>query len=129
MHEAVAETSRSEDYVEAVVNWSGQLYACDNIRLGYKLVALDQFTPLDMRAPGAAHGLHALEIAMDELSYALKMDPLALRMVNYASVNPTDGKPYSSKQLRECYQQGAQPNSCAPCGWAANWWGGAWPPG
>jgi xanthine dehydrogenase YagR molybdenum-binding subunit len=115
MHEAVAETSRSEDYVEAVVNWSGQLYACDNIRLGYKLVALDQFTPLDMRAPGAAHGLHALEIAMDELSYALKMDPLALRMVNYASVNPTDGKPYSSKQLRECYQQGAQLFGWAPC--------------
>lgn len=108
LHEAVAETSRSEDYVEAVVNWSGQLYACDNIKLDYKLVALDQFTPLDMRAPGAAHGMHALEIAMDELSYELKMDPLALRMANYAHINPTDGKPYSSKELRECYQQGAQ---------------------
>ena len=108
IHEAVAETSRSEDYVEAVVNWSGQLYACDNIKLAYKLVQLDQFTPLDMRAPGAAHGMHALEISMDELSYALGMDPLALRLMNYADLNPTDGKPYSSKRLRECYQQGAQ---------------------
>ena len=108
LHEAVAETSRSEDYVEAVVNWSGQLYACDNIKLDYKLVKLDQFTPLDMRAPGAAHGMHALEIAMDELSYALGMDPLALRLKNYARVNPTDGKPYSSKQLLACYQQGGQ---------------------
>jgi xanthine dehydrogenase YagR molybdenum-binding subunit len=108
IHEAVAETSRSEDYVEVVVNWSGQLYACDNIKLGYKLVPLDQFTPLDMRAPGAAHGVHALEIAMDELSYALGMDPLALRLKNYADLNPSDGKPYSSKRLRECYQQGAQ---------------------
>lgn len=79
VHEAIAETSRIEDYVEVVVNWSGQLYACDNIRLGYKLVALDQYSPLDMRAPGAAHGVHAIEVAMDELSYALNMDPLALR--------------------------------------------------
>lgn len=107
-HEAVAETSRFEDYVEAVVNWSGQLYACAHIRLGYRLVALDQFSPMDMRAPGAAHGVHALEVAMDELSYALGMDPLALRLKNYAETNPIDGLPYSSKQLRACYAQGAE---------------------
>ncbi|MNM32098.1 Xanthine dehydrogenase molybdenum-binding subunit [compost metagenome] len=106
-HEAVAETSRFEDYVEAVVNWSGQLYACENIRLGYQLVALDQFSPMDMRAPGAAHGVHALEVAMDELSYAVGMDPLALRLKNYAESNPVDSLPYSSKELRACYAQGA----------------------
>lgn len=108
IHEALAETSRNEDYVEAVVNWSGQLYACEHIRLGYKLVALDRFSPIDMRAPGAAHGVHALEVAMDELSYELKMDPLALRLKNYADLDPTDGLPYSTKELRACYEQGAQ---------------------
>src|SRR5690606_25259868 len=51
VHEAVAETSRFEDYVEVVVNWSGQLYRCDNVRLGYQLVPLDQYTPIDMRTP------------------------------------------------------------------------------
>jgi xanthine dehydrogenase YagR molybdenum-binding subunit len=107
-HEAVAETSRMEDYVEVVVNWSGQLYACDNVHLGYKVVDLDQYTPIDMRAPGAAHGVHALEVAMDELAATLGMDPLALRLKNYAEVNPADGKPYSSKALRECYQRGAE---------------------
>jgi xanthine dehydrogenase YagR molybdenum-binding subunit len=107
-HEAIAETSQIEDYVEVVVNWSGLLYACDNIKLGYKLVSLDQYTPLDMRAPGAAHGMHALEVAMDELSYALKMDPLALRLKNYADRSPVDDKPYSSKELRACYEQGAE---------------------
>ena len=45
VHEAIAETSQLEDYVEVVVNWSGQLYQCDNVRLGYKLVALDQYSP------------------------------------------------------------------------------------
>lgn len=107
-HEAIAETSRIEDYVEVVVNWSGQLYACDNVHLGYNLVSLDQYTPIDMRAPGAAHGVHALEVAMDELSYEIGMDPLALRLKNYAEVNPADDKPYSSKALRECYEQGAE---------------------
>lgn len=108
LHEAIAETSHREDYVEAVVNWSGLLYACENIKLGYKLVKLDQYSPMDMRAPGAAHGMHALEVAMDELSYALQLDPLALRLKNYAERAPIDDKPYSSKQLRACYARGAE---------------------
>ncbi|MDY6947526.1 MAG: xanthine dehydrogenase family protein molybdopterin-binding subunit [Pseudomonadota bacterium] len=108
IHEAVAETSRIEDYVEVVVNWSGQLYRCDNVRLGYKLVDLDHYSPLDMRAPGAAHGMHALEVGMDELSYALDMDPLELRLKNYAERDPANDLPYSTKELRACYRQGAE---------------------
>ena len=107
-HQAIAETSRFEDYVEVVVNWSGQLYACDNIKLDYKVVDLDQYSPIDMRAPGAAHGVHALEVAMDELAHALHMDPLALRLKNYAERNPMDGLPYSTKELRACYAKGAE---------------------
>jgi xanthine dehydrogenase YagR molybdenum-binding subunit len=114
VHTALAETSRFEDYVEVVVNWSGQLYACDNIKLGYQVVSLDQYSPIDMRAPGAAHGVHALEVAMDELAYALRMDPLALRVKNYAERNPMDDMPYSTKELAACYQQGAE-----RFGWAA----------
>jgi xanthine dehydrogenase YagR molybdenum-binding subunit len=108
LHEAVAETSRLEDYVEVVVNWSGQLYACDNVKLGYRLVALDQYSPIDMRAPGAAHGVHALEIAMDELAYALDMDPLALRVRNYAERDPAKDLPFSTKELLACYVKGAE---------------------
>ncbi len=107
-HEAIAETSHIEDYVEVVVNWSGLLYACDNIKFDYKVVKLDQYTPIDMRAPGAAHGVHALEVAMDELSYELGMDPLALRLKNYADRAPVEDKPYSSKELRACYELGAK---------------------
>jgi xanthine dehydrogenase YagR molybdenum-binding subunit len=107
IHEAVAETSRHEDFAESVVDWSGQLYACDHIRLSHRLVELDQYTPIDMRAPGAVHGMHALEVAMDELSYALHMDPLALRLKNYADADPIGGKPYSTKQLHACYLRGA----------------------
>ena len=107
-HEAIQETSRLEDYVEVVVNWSGQLYACDNIHLGYQLVEQDRATPIDMRAPGAAHGVHALEVAMDELAYELRMDPLDFRLKNYAEHNHLEDKPFSSKELRQCYRLGAE---------------------
>ena len=56
VHEAIAETSRLEDYVEVVVNWSGQLYQCDNVRLGYKLVALDQYSPSTCARPARPTG-------------------------------------------------------------------------
>ncbi len=107
-HDAVAETSQHEDYVENVVNWSGQLYGCENIKLGYELVSLDHYSPIEMRAPGGAQGVFALEVAMDELSYELQKDPLALRLQNYAEVDPISGLPYSSKELRACYAQGAE---------------------
>ena len=61
-----------------------------------------------MRAPGAVCGMFALECAMDELAYALKIDPLELRLINYAEFDPESGKPCSSKALRECYRLGAE---------------------
>ncbi|AKT44105.1 xanthine dehydrogenase family protein molybdopterin-binding subunit [Chondromyces crocatus] len=108
IHEAIGETSRFERYAEAVVNWSGMLYQCDNVRFDYKLVPLDVYTPLDMRAPGAVLGVFALECAMDELAHALGMDPLALRLKNYAERDQNKDKPFSSKELRACYTQGAE---------------------
>ncbi|MFC7556777.1 xanthine dehydrogenase family protein molybdopterin-binding subunit [Pseudoroseomonas wenyumeiae] len=107
-HEAVASTSTYEDYQEAVVNWSGLAYRCDNVKLGYKLAQLDAVTPLDMRAPGAPLGMFALESAMDELAYKLRMDPLELRLRNYAEIDGNTGNPFTSKELRAAYRQGAE---------------------
>ncbi|VVM77096.1 Putative xanthine dehydrogenase YagR molybdenum-binding subunit [Pseudomonas fluorescens] len=107
-HTAIGQTSRFEDFTEHVVEWSGMLYHCDNVQLTYKLVPLDVFTPLDMRAPGAALGLIGLECAMDELACALAIDPVQLRLVNYSERNQNEDKAYSSKELRECYAQGAK---------------------
>ncbi|CAB3695319.1 xanthine dehydrogenase family protein molybdopterin-binding subunit [Paraburkholderia rhynchosiae] len=107
IHEAVSETSQYEDYCDVVVNWAGQLYRCENVTLGYKVVRLDVPTPADMRAPGAAQGLFPLEVAMDELAEALRMDPLELRLINYAERDANKNLPFSSKALRECYREGA----------------------
>jgi xanthine dehydrogenase YagR molybdenum-binding subunit len=61
-----------------------------------------------MRAPGVATGTYAVEVAMDELAHKLQMDPLELRLRNYAEVDPHSGKPFTGKHLRECYQKAAE---------------------
>ena len=66
-----------------------------------------------MRAPGHAPGTAVLEVAMDELAYALKMDPVELRLKNYAEMDEDEKKEFSSKSLRDCYRQAA-----AKFGWA-----------
>lgn len=107
MHHAVQATSRYEDYQENVVNWSGLAYRCDNVRLSYELARLDVSTPGDMRAPGAATGVTALEAAMDELSYEVGIDPVELRRRNFADHDQNRGKRFTSKALDACYREGA----------------------
>ncbi|MCD0489661.1 xanthine dehydrogenase family protein molybdopterin-binding subunit [Pedobacter sp. MC2016-14] len=106
-HGAFGETSQLEDYTEIVVNWSGTMYNCENVALKYELVKLDVSTPTDMRAPGAVTSAHAFESAIDEMAYEVKIDPLQFRKINYAEEDQVEGKPYSSKELRACYDQGA----------------------
>ncbi|TCR65705.1 xanthine dehydrogenase family protein molybdopterin-binding subunit [Bosea sp. BK604] len=106
-HNAVAATSRYEDYQENVVNWSGMLYHSEATQLGYELAKLDIPTPGDMRAPGAPTGLFALESAMDELAHATGIDPIELRLRNYTERDENDDKPLTSKELRACYAEGA----------------------
>jgi xanthine dehydrogenase YagR molybdenum-binding subunit len=107
-HDAVAGTSSFEDYQEVVVNWSGLLYHCDNVALNYKIAKIDTYTPSDMRAPGAPLGVFGIESAIDELSYALKVDPLELRLKNYAETDENEGKPFTSRELRAACRQGAE---------------------
>jgi len=107
-HEVVAMTSQFEDFERDFVNWSSRLYRCANSALSQKLVKLDQNTPCDMRGPGGAEGAYGIECAMDELAYAAKIDPLELRLINYSDKDQIEDLPFSSKQLRECYRQGAE---------------------
>jgi xanthine dehydrogenase YagR molybdenum-binding subunit len=107
-HSAYAETSRFEDYTEVVVNWANMLYPAEHTLMEYQLVPLDVYSPLDMRAPGGSTGVPVIESAMDELAYKLNIDPLELRLINYSDIDDSLGRPYSSKELRQCYLQGAE---------------------
>ncbi len=107
-HEAIAMTSQYEEFYRHDTTWSEILYKCANVRYSHKLVRLDLPTSGDMRAPGAATGVFALECAMDELAVALKIDPLELRLRCYSDREQSRNVPFTSKQLRECYRQGAE---------------------
>jgi xanthine dehydrogenase YagR molybdenum-binding subunit len=108
IHEAVHNTSSFEDFNDATTGFTRQVYACPNLLAPTKIASIDLNTPTWMRAPGAVSGMFALECAMDELAYELKIDPLELRLINYAETDPESGKPWSSKALRECYRLGAE---------------------
>lgn len=107
-HDTFSSTSMIEDWTEACGVVSRMLYAVPNLATSHRLVKLNVGTPTFMRAPGEATGSFALESALDELAHALKMDPLQLRLKNYAEISPQEMKPWSSKQLRECYRLGAE---------------------
>jgi xanthine dehydrogenase YagR molybdenum-binding subunit len=107
-HEAIAVTSQFEDFSRSDTAWSGLLYTSPHARYLHKLARVDLPTPCDMRAPGAATGVYALECAMDELAVALELDPLELRFKCYSERDQNADLPYTSKALRECYRQGAE---------------------
>jgi xanthine dehydrogenase YagR molybdenum-binding subunit len=104
----ITQTSSFDDFVETATFPTRMLYATPNNATSQKLVRLDTGTPSFMRAPGEAPGTYALEAALDELAYELKMDPLELRFKNYAEQDPEKNVPWSSKSLRECYKVGAE---------------------
>ena len=107
-HHSKSNTSTIEDWVEPALSQTRMLYATPNLEAQYDLVRLNVGSPTFMRAPGESTGTFALESAMDELAYALGMDPVALRLKNDAEQDPESGKPWSSKGLRECYESAAQ---------------------
>ncbi|WP_456634296.1 xanthine dehydrogenase family protein molybdopterin-binding subunit [Bradyrhizobium sp. USDA 10063] len=106
-HEAIAVTSQFEEFSRNDTGWSALLYTSPNARYEHRVAPLDVPTSCDMRAPGAATGVYALESAMDELAVALKMDPVELRLRCYSERDQNEGLPYTSKRLRECYREGA----------------------
>jgi xanthine dehydrogenase YagR molybdenum-binding subunit len=112
-HTATTTTSQFDDFIEPASAKTGMMYECPAGSSSRALTKVDLGTPTTMRAPGESTGFFALECAMDELAYSLNVDPLKLRITNYANIDPTTKKPWSSKSLKECYAQGA-----AKFGWS-----------
>jgi xanthine dehydrogenase YagR molybdenum-binding subunit len=85
------------------------LYACENVRTAEYGARLN-LPPMDaFRAPGFVEGTWSLECLLDKLAAALDLDPLELRRHNYAHADTMDGRPFSSKNLMECYRR-AEPH-------------------
>ncbi|CAN5391160.1 xanthine dehydrogenase family protein molybdopterin-binding subunit [soil metagenome] len=107
-HESITPTSVFDDYLEYAAIATRAMYASPAIETTHRIVAVNLNNPTPMRAPHEGLSMFGLESAMDELAYKLEIDPLELRLKNYAEKDPTSGKPFSSKALRECYAEGAE---------------------
>lgn len=103
----ITHTSSFDEFAETASVPTRMLYSVSNNSTEQRLVKSDIGTPSYTRAPGEAPGTAALEIAMDELAYALNMDPLELRLKNYADRDEDKNLPWSTKSLRQCYTTGA----------------------
>lgn len=112
-HATSTETSEVSQFMEPCGLASAMLYACPNVEITHAVARVNTGSPTPTRGPGEAPGPFALESAMDELAYQLKMDPIELRIRNHADSDPETGKPWSSKHLLECYRRGA-----AAFGWS-----------
>jgi xanthine dehydrogenase YagR molybdenum-binding subunit len=106
--DVVMNASVMEDFTEHSAGPTKKLYASESNQVSEKMVETNLGVATFMRAPGEAPGTAVLEIAMDELAEKLNMDPLQLRLVNYAETDLSEDKPWSDKHLREAYAQAAE---------------------
>ncbi|HEX4293600.1 MAG TPA: xanthine dehydrogenase family protein molybdopterin-binding subunit [Rhizomicrobium sp.] len=130
-HEGEEVTSRPDPYMVSGTDASTRVYACPNVWSKVSIVHADRNTPGFMRSPPETPYIFALECAMDELAYALKIDPIALRRINDTKVEPIKGLPYTSRSLMECFDAGskafgwdkrvAEPRAMREGDWLVGW--------
>jgi xanthine dehydrogenase YagR molybdenum-binding subunit len=111
-------TALGGEFVNAV-GWSGwssgtegpmqMLYACENVKTTTYGAKLNLPPMKAFRAPGFVEGTFGLEALLDELASKLGIDPLELRRRNHADHDAAEDRPYSGKNLLECYRR-AEPH-------------------
>jgi xanthine dehydrogenase YagR molybdenum-binding subunit len=106
-HEKLSVTSPFDDWAEPATTTTSQMYGCPNFSGVHRLIRGNTLTPTFTRAPGESTAIFTLETAMDELAYAMDLDPLELRLRNHSPTDPR-GHPWSSDGLVECLRLGAE---------------------
>lgn len=112
-HDGEEVTSRKDDYAVVGTDVTARVYAIPNIATHVIMQHADRDTPGFMRAPAEVPYMFALESAMDELAYELNIDPVKLRQINDAKVDPVNQHPFSSRSLVQCFDAAA-----AAFGWS-----------
>ena len=105
--ESLVSNQPGEDFFEPVGIGTHMIYAGQNRLITHDQVPLNLVLSGSMRAPGEAVGMIGLECAMDELAEKLELDPVALRKINDASLDPEKGVPFSSRSLSQALDEGA----------------------
>ena len=106
-HQVLAQTSTHAEYADSTAGVSRWLYACPNVATVHRLARTNEPHGIPMRAPGVGPGTFALESALDEAAEHLGIDPVDLRVRNFADHDQDRGRPWTSNSLLECYRIGA----------------------
>lgn len=107
-HEVKSTTSPVDVFTESCTSVTPVMYVAPNLLLNQELAVMNVGTPTFMRAPGENPGMWALESAMDELAWALKLDPVELRLKNETKEHQRKGLPFSAKHFGDCLKVGAE---------------------
>ena len=106
-------TALKGEYINAVGSkgWSGptygpmeMLYDCENVSTISYGTKLNTPPNAAFRAPGFVEGTFGLECILDELAAKLGVDPLEIRRKNHANHDLVEGRPFSAKNLLDCYR-------------------------
>jgi xanthine dehydrogenase YagR molybdenum-binding subunit len=108
IHTGVTTTGIKNGFAEQFSFPARHLYAADTYHTEQKVLELDTVANAAMRAPGESIGSFALESALDELAFKLNLDPIELRRRIEPQKDPTTGTQFSSRNLLEAYEKGAE---------------------
>ena len=107
-HEITTHGAINNEFIEPCGDCSKVMYDVPNSLISYRTVPMNIILPTYTRGPGKSTGSFALESAMDELAYKLKMDPIEFRIKNEPERDPSNGKPWSSRTTVQCLREGAK---------------------
>lgn len=107
-HESTIPTSLRGGFFEPCGLNSLLLYKASRVEIAHRVERRAVATPTPFRAPGETPGSFALETALDELAHEMRVDPLDLRIRNFAEKDFYHQRAWSSNELLECYRRGAE---------------------
>ncbi|MDQ3041650.1 MAG: molybdopterin-dependent oxidoreductase, partial [Acidobacteriota bacterium] len=107
-HETVTHSAINGEFIEPCGDCSKLMYDTPNSLISYRNVPMNIILPTYTRGPGKSTGSFALESAIDELAYELKIDPIEFRLKNEPAKDLSNGKPWSSRKVVDCLKKGAE---------------------
>ena len=107
-HDTTTHTATNSEFVEGCGGLSEMMYDAPNAKVSYRVLPMNVIVPTFMRAPGESTGSFALESAIDEMAYELKMDPIEFRLKNISMTDPSNNKPFSSRATEAALKKGSE---------------------
>lgn len=107
-HETTTHGAINAEFIEPCGDCTKLMYDSPNSLISYRISPMNVIIPTYTRGPGKSTGSFALESAIDELAYKLKIDPIELRIENEPAKDPSNGKTWSSRKVVDCLKKGAE---------------------